>query len=424
MLKGCLPQKLLPEKLWPFYLMVAGSLFYYVVGYVISFVASVFVTRHIGPQGQGQVAFVFALINIGIILARAGMGNIIKICVTENPRWVGGLFARTSLVSLAASVAVIPLLYWAGQPSELTPDDRVLLLTGLMFIPLIIISVNATDILMGMHRSRQYNSVFMIEKLAFAFSSALFIITGVITPLTALLCLCCSMVLRLLPFWYFYREDLTAHAIRQNPLPRLDRKMIAVDFPASICFAFAPSFMPILLSLLSGFDETGYYGVAANMGNMLLVLPSLYASYAINKLVSEKHNEDYGTLKLWLLGSILAVMLAMTGFFYLIADWLIPFLFGSQFVMASSAFKALLPSVLFIAGYQIMNAFLLAERKLTFFLLFALLFALLVTMMPFILAQPMTATYAAQSYSLATGVVFLCVLGHFIATGKNRTMPA
>lgn len=419
MLKGVLPPKLLS-----FYAMVAGSLFFYTIGFAISFAASVFVTRHIGPQGQGQVASVFALVNIGIILARAGLGNVIKICVTQDARWVGGLFTRTSLVSLAASLLIIPLLYYGCARPEATPQDRAMLLTGLMFIPFIIISVNCADMLMGMHRSREYNTMFILEKSAFALASAAFVITGLITPLTALLCLCGSMALRIVPFWFYFRGSLTPHAIRAHPLPALDKRMIAVDFPASLCFAFAPNFMPLLLSHASGFAETGYYGVAQNLCNMLQVLPSLYASYAINKLVLEKHDRDYSATKLWLLGSILLCMTGAAVVFYAIGGWLVPFLFGAGFAPAVPGFRALLPSVVWVAGYQIINSILLAERRLVPFLSFALLFAALAGIMPFILAQPLDARGAALSYNVATCLVFLGAAGHFILTVKAQRSVA
>lgn len=408
--------KLIPESLQAFYRMVSGAIIWYVLGYALSFSASIAIARHLGPEGQGQVAAVFALINIGITLARAGTANLNKLLVAENPSAASPVFFKSAWIALLVCIPALPLLFMFGHTPDLLGGSHSKLWLLLAFIPLQTIALSGGDILMGMNRSRDYNRMLMMEKLLYMLLAVIMLYFDLMTPMLAVLLFCLAQSSQLLWFGWVLRRELTQKSAKLTPY---EPKLIIKNALAALCFTLGPSLMPLYLSRFTSYEQAGYYGIAQGLTSAMLILPTLYSSFAIHQLVRNQANGQYYLMKKHILLTIMLSMTAVSLPIALLSHFLIVTLYGERFAEAAPCLLMLLPSVIFIAGYQTMNAIWLAERRMGLFLSIAGLYLLLVATIPWAF-YPITALSNAQSYSIASGLICVIMLMLFCRDCRTR----
>ncbi len=385
-------------------------MFFYAIGYSFSLIASILMTRHLGPEGRGLVTSIASLISIGSVLALFGMTHVNKLVAAENKDAAGALFLVNIFICIASSIIIVPLIYWLGKNPELSGKNSMLLVSGLLFIPVFAIAASCNDILMGMHKSREYNTIFIVEKVLYAALIMAAISLGLMTVPVALALFYTSQVIRIILFCFFLSKYFSLQQLRKVGLLKLDGNFILVNYYSSICFAFSSSILPILLSRFSSLDETGYYAVARMVADMLVVPSTLYSSYAINKLAGEREKPNYLKTKIILIISIMSFAAFIALAFYLISEPLIPLLFGRSFKIATTCFRYLLPSVIFVTGYQMMNVIMLVEKKSGNILFLVSIYALLPAILPFVIFHKIDAVTAADSYSIACLVTFIAAV--------------
>jgi len=402
-------KRFIPENLYSFYFMVGGSLVFYIIGYSLSFIGSILVTRHLGPEGRGLVTSITAFISIGAVFAQVGMTHVNKLIAAEKKEAVGTLFLINIVICFAASVIIIPLIYWFGRTPDLGGENTALFISGLAFIPLFAISGACGDILIGMHWNKQYNSLFLAEKAVYAALIIVLVAAGFMTPATALGLVYLSQILRIALFCFFLRGHLSPAKWREIKLLKLDKNFLLANYLSSICFTFSGSILPILLNRFSNLEEVGYFAVAQIITNMLMILPTLYSSFAINRLVYERKKPGYIKTKFVLITSIMAFMTLLALVFYFAGNWLIPLLFGQPFLFAAPCLKHMLPGIIFLAGYQIVNATLIAERRNKNLLFLSIIYALSPALLPLLLF-PLNAVRIADVYSLTCFITFMAAV--------------
>ena len=399
----------LPEALWRFYRGISASMLCYGAAYGLSFLVSILIARRLGPQGQGVVVTVFALINIGVTLARAGIANLNKILVAENAQLAVPVFIKSTGIALAVSLPALPLLAVLGSTQELFGGRIGPLLGLLAFVPLSTMAITAGDILTGLNRFRAYSTLVIMEKIMYAALAGLALSVNVMSPSLAVALFCLAQASPLPLFFFLLRHDVRHTLKSREKLPAYDPGFMLQNALAALCFTLGPSLPPLYLGRLAGYEQAGYYGVAHGLCATMLLLPTLYSSFTIPHLVQNLGHEGYGRMKKHMVLTMMAAMALLALPLALLAHWLVPVLYGERFMPAAVSVVWLLPSVVFVAGYQVMNAILIVERKMQLFLGMALAYLGLNALLP--LAWPhLTALRAAMSYSGASALVCLALL--------------
>lgn len=399
----------LPDTLLHFYRGISGSMACYAGAYASSFVVSILIARAIGPAGQGVVVSVFALLNIGVTLARAGIANLNKILVAENAQLAAPVFVKSSLLALAISLLAVPLLAVAGSTPELFGGRRLPLLFLLAFVPLSTMAITAGDVLTALKRFRAYNLLVILEKVMYALLAAVALLAGVMSPALAVLLFCLAQASPLPLFFRLLHHDFARLWRERPPLPAYDKGFMLHNALAAMCFTLGPAVLPLYLSRFSGMEQAGYYGVAQGLCGTMLLLPTLYSSFTIPQLAQSRGHPEYGRIKKHMLLTMMAAMALLALPLALLAPYLVPLLYGERFLPAAPCLVWLLPSVVCVAGYQVMNAMLIVERRMRLFLGMALAYLLLAALLPLSWPQ-LTAQRAAVSYSAASVLVCFSLL--------------
>ena len=139
---------------------IAGSFANRLLLLAIGIVASVLITRALGPAGRGQYALALAIAAVGVQLGNLGLHASNTYAVSRRPDLMGTLVANSLLVSVAVGCGggLIAWLAFAILPA-LAPVPSTLLALALLSVPLGLAYLLLQNLLLGTQQVRFYNLV-------------------------------------------------------------------------------------------------------------------------------------------------------------------------------------------------------------------------------------------------------------------------
>ena len=325
------------------------------VSLVLATLGSILIARSLGPAGYGQVAFVFAVLELLAIPTSSAINPLLIRHVSAYQQaadWslLSGLLRWTGTnTTLLAFLIVVPVLGWAYWSLVNTPDDRVALFC--IGVPLVLFwtwAARVSGVLQGLRKVVLAQSFdWIVNPVIYLVFIAILWTTGRLTPITVLVsslgALAISVVAGIIALQKNLPEQVTGAEIKLDRQVWLSAwRYFVVIQAVGVANMRAPV---ILLGILGTEAQTGLFRASDNIASLLtvslLVVNVVIAPY-ITRLHASGNLEQLERIARGSARIALAVTLPAVVVVLFTGEWLLGFLFGESYVSAFPALAILL----------------------------------------------------------------------------------
>lgn len=315
---------------------------------VLTFAATVVITRTLGPAGRGFYAVAATLGAIGVQFSNLGMHASNIYYVSQDRALLPGLIGNTLAVVLVASMLVALCAIGFALWPAMSPVHGSLLFLALAFVPIGLGYMLTQGLLLGVSKVRVYNQIEVGGKvLALGLICILALgDKGTVEVLFGITLL--SVFLSFLWALLSLRAD-SAEPVRLSM--KLFRQCLPVGVNAYMIAFFGFLVMRIdllMVKYLLGATEAGYYSISQVLSENTMLLPVVIGLLLFPKLSAIKDKEA----KLHLANKAALVtaglMLPAVVVAAFAAAPVISIAFGRNFLAAVSSFVCLLPGIYFL----------------------------------------------------------------------------
>ncbi len=328
------------------------------------FLALVLISRALGPEGRGTVAFITVTAIVAATLARFGVTDATTVFSAQRPPQRSVLLTNLLVfVALSATVAALVVCGTLELATRLRPPgigDPELLALALAMIASGLADAGYMFVL-GCSRFRFHAAITISSAWLYAGAIAITDLVAGLTPLSAAL------------VWVGVQGAkaavLIVASIRAEHLGRMDlgllRESVSFGLRAwigTLATAFNDRVDQIFVALLASEAVLGVYAVAVNAYEVLLY-PAGAAATAILPLAARAAADDRGLRVLSAFRSVAMLTLAGIVVAALVGPLLIPLAFGSAFDPSRTPFLWLLPGALGFVALAIFSNALVASSR-------------------------------------------------------------
>lgn len=379
-----------------------------------SFVISVILARLLGPEGKGTVTALFVIPNMMVSLADLGVRQASAYYIGQKKYTVQDILSSSLLLWIITSILSVGVVFIYYIVPFTEDYSGVLMLIGLAYVPVKILVSYFNGILQGQQKIGNMNIKVIID-----FSSRLVIVVTLVW-LMDMGVIGASLATFLTTFFVLaYSTTIIRKTakIRVKYLSGVPQDM----FRKGIIFAIALFVLQlnykvdiIFLENMVGSHDLGLYSVGVTLGELIWQLPAaigvvLFARSANSKTDQEASNRSATLLRLsWIpliIGSII---------FWIVAPLMVEILYGAEFIEAGGVIRVLLPGIVLMVLFKILNSDL-AGRGRPLFALKIYLVTLIINVVLNIILIPIYGIYGAafaSSTSYTVGALIFSVAYH------------
>jgi O-antigen/teichoic acid export membrane protein len=317
-----------------------------ILSLAINFLSMILFSRLLGPEPRGILAAAMTLIAMGVQFGNMGLHASNAYYVAADRTLLSVIIGNTCIISLVLGSLISTFIYVLSliNPSFI-PINGTILLWASFLIPVALANLLFQNILLGIQEVRTYNKVEVFVKFFAFFSILILLLIGIRSiPWTLSVHFLVSSF-SIYYIWSKIRPLVNGKAAFSFPF---FKKSIAYGFRAYLGAFF--SFLVIRIDLLMvkhylGFEETGYYSVASNIADMIIMFPALIGTLLFPKIVAISDPfEKFKIVKKTAFGVFLLMLVLCTGCAFT-AKPIISTLLGPKFLPAASALLWLLPGL-------------------------------------------------------------------------------
>lgn len=325
----------------------------------IGLATSVIVARALGPEGRGLYAVAATIGAIGVQFGNLGLHASNTYYVARDKKLLPALVGNTIMVSFAVGgfITVLIWMIFSIWP-KFAPLGGLLLILSLIWIPLGLVCLLLQNLLLGIQEVRAFNKIELVTKMVAVSVIGLLTLIGTATVEAVFSAALVALVISSL--WALCR--LKSHLTKPPQASiALLKENIWYGLKAYLAAFF--SFLVLRVDLLMakymlGAEQTGYYSIAANMGELVNILPVVVATILFPKLsaLTDIKEKWYFTKKAAVAtGAGMLLVLAVAGF---LAKPVVRVLYGDPFLPSVPPFLWLLPGIFFLGVETVAVQFL------------------------------------------------------------------
>jgi O-antigen/teichoic acid export membrane protein len=315
----------------------------------LGLIISIVVTRALGPEGRGVYSIAVVIGGLGVQLGNLGFHASNTYYLTRRRELFPTLVGNSLLMSLllGGTVAAVAGFLFFGWP-QLAPLQGRILVLALVGIPFGLAYLLISNLMMGIEQVRLYNMAELGNRFV---NLGLIGIAIVFSYSTAPVLFAASLVALFVSLagllW------CSRHLLEQTPWPSVRTFREHLPFGLRAYTVAMLGFLVLRLDLLMvqymlGAEQAGYYSLAGNLADMLLMLPTVVAFVLYPKLSALTDLQGKLTLTRKAVLATLVVFLPTLLLFAALAGWIVPFVFGAAFAPAVPAVLLLLPGIFFL----------------------------------------------------------------------------
>ncbi|HNX87198.1 MAG TPA: oligosaccharide flippase family protein [Bacteroidales bacterium] len=332
---------------------------------ISNLVTGIILSRLLGAAGFGLYSYLIVVPIIVIGFTQLGVrrsaiyhiGN--KILPEENI--VSALFILLLWTS-TLSIIICGLAYFF---SETQPFDPLIIVLALLTIPLLLSNVFAGGVFLGKEDIRRASILNAGPTLLTLVLTVLFVWVLKLAVLGAFIAI---FTANLMTFIYSYRTILYSYhyTITWKYHESIIKSMIKLGLVNALAiFVMQLNYRLDILMLrkLSTLEEVGFYSLAMQIAEQLWHIPMAVENVVLSRSANSQdrslvHKTVASTFRI----SLLVGLFLSIGIFFA-APYLIPWIFGEAFVQSVPMIQVVLPGVLILIGFRILNSRLTGMGK-------------------------------------------------------------
>jgi len=326
--------------------------------FIFSLLMSVIVTRALGPSGRGTYAAAITLAALGVQFGNLGLHVSNTYFVAKDSALLHKLIANTLAVSLGIGSA-ISLTLWAVFAiwPRSAPVNGWALGLAILGIPVGLSYLLLQNLLLGTNKVAVFNYIEILNRVANIVLLVIVLSIGLLSPIT-------GVAANLAAAAIAAASCLTALGQRgQSTTPSLEVFRITLPYGLRAYWSSVFGFFLLRADLMMvkymlGPEQTGYYSVAVNLADIILMVPTTIALILFPRLAAMNDPvERWAKTKNVLIsvGLLIAAFAAVTT---LGSSFLIRTLFGSAFLAAATAYRLLMPGIVCISMTSVLSSYI------------------------------------------------------------------
>ena len=319
---------------------------------------AVITARLLGPEDRGRYYYVMTLAALGLQFASFGIHASNNFLLSKQPDLLSRILANTRWIGLlgglAAGAAVLTFEVVVGNSSSLERTAIVVVI----LCPLNLLFLYLSNIAVGMNRPHLFNGLVILN-------SALAVISAAIAALLSpelnsfLAAAIIASVLTCVISWVLISKDCVVPWTFDWPLLS-GVILFAARAHVTVLVGFLMARTGVaILRYYDAFADIGYWSIATQIADTLLILPSTVGLLLFPALVRASHAERWieFTAMAWRMGVVMMLVCVAAA---VLAHPFITVVFGFNYASAADISIALLPSVFFLSATSIASQFLSA----------------------------------------------------------------
>lgn len=343
------------------------------VALTLGLLATILLARYLGPERFGTLAYATSLVALFGISGHLGLhGLVVRELVREPERRPDTMGTTTALKFVGAAVGYVLLLGYAAFLEGL--DSPVFLLIATAGAALLLTPTDVVDYWFNAFlQARHVTAARIGGQVVFAASIVLLVLLDANVQAFGLPYLAQAAVAALLLILlYAVRSELPLRAWRFSTSQA--RKLLGQGWIIYLASFFAIIYLKIdqvMLRWLSDASEVGHYAVAARLSEVWYFVPSAIVASVFPKLIELKASEaaSYTRRLQQLFDGLASLGIAIALLVTLLAPWLVPLIFGSDYAASVSILVIHTWASVFIFMRAALSRWILIEDVLIFSLL-------------------------------------------------------
>lgn len=321
-----------------------------------SFFISIILARLLGAEGKGVVTALFVIPNMMISIADLGIRQASAYYIGKEKYTLQEVVSTSLLLWVITSVLSIGVVLFYYTSSHTTTYSWILIMVGLAYIPARILVSYFNGILQGQQLITNMNMKFIIEffvRLIFVLILVWVFDFGVVGAAFATLVTNVGVVLysgsiirRTVNLKFQYIKGIPQDMFKKGIIFAVALFVLTLNYKVDIVF----------LENMVGAHELGIYSVGVTLAELIWQLPTaigvvLFARSANSKSDAEASNRSAKLLRISWIPLILGSFV-----FFLFAPSFVSFVYGQEFMEAGYVIRILLPGIILMVLFKILNA--------------------------------------------------------------------
>lgn len=372
--------------------LLAGNIIYRILNIVLNILITLLLTRLLKIEGYGLLSLLIANVAIFNLITCLGADSALTYHHSKGDIRPSKLFSILYLIIIfqAGLLILAELIYYSSTGKHLLLDEQGVfaLICGMGYFLSVIISDKYIALLNGAHQYTLANRTLFVANLvslalltwAYYFKTEASISFLILLFVSGSIC---SSIFLVFAF----------HVIAGNRL--VLEKAIWPDWKVFFSYSFIAFFSNVIQFLAyrvdywivdyyHGTGKLGLYSLAVKLGQMLWVLPLLFASLIL-PMVADKNNRHSEHRIFSLIRISNSFLIVITILVALAAGWFIPFFAGAEYHDSVQPFLYLLPGLLFFCVNILLAAYFAGRGLLKINLYGSIICLVVVLVMDFVL---------------------------------------
>lgn len=346
---------------------------------LLSFLSMVFLTRILGPEGNGVYTFTVAALNLFFTVIGFQLEGSLPVFLAKDKENGGAIFsavgslALVSIVIFSITLTVIVFIIPGGEKWVMPPGQPIRFFFGFMLISFTLrrTSTLIQAALRGKFKFKAFNTYIILNQLipSMVYGSLLFLSVTGHTPIPLQTCfkviLLIELIIVLIGTLILWRNNILSFSREFTPYIK---PVSALSFKSLLSAAghFLNKRLDVwFVQFYRGTAMLGQYGLATQMANFISEAMSPFNQVLIPYIAEatpEEHNEIVSrTARLNMAIAFTAAVIIVT------TSWLfIPFFFGRSFRQAIPATQILAIGIIFISQRLVFSGYFKAINQMQF----------------------------------------------------------
>ena len=319
---------------------------------------AVITARLLGPEDRGRYYYVMTLAAVGVQFVSFGVHASNNFLLSKQPNLLSRVLANTRWIgALGGLSAAAGILTFEVVVRNSDSMERTVFVVA-MLCPLNLLFLYLSNLTVGMNRPNLFNWLMILNSVLSVVSAA---IAALLLPVlnSFLVAAVIESALTCLFSWMFVTKDCVVPWTFDWSLLSESIKFAArAHVNVLVAFLMARTGIGIL-RYHDAFTDIGYWSIAAQITDGLLIFPSTVALLIFPALVRAAHADRWNEFiaMTWRMGAVMLMVCAAAA---LLAHPFITVIFGFNYAAAADITIALLPGVFFLSVASIASQFLSA----------------------------------------------------------------
>jgi O-antigen/teichoic acid export membrane protein len=384
---------------------------------IISFATSILLARYLGPEGKGLMVSLLVYPTLLVSLAELGIRQSATYLIGKKEYSERDIISQVLLFLVTSSTAMVFIVAYLFTVLDNPDFTFFMVLMAIFYIPIKLTTSYSQGIFLGRNEINKFNITNILQP---TIDLALILLFVILFDLSVVGAVLATFAASLIVALYAFRELKRLSSIKLHFNWIISKKLISMGLVYAVAlFVLNLNYKVdiVLLERLAAASEIGQYSIGVGIVDLIWLLPSTLGVVIFSHSSNAKDPIGFskGMVKLFRVTFIVSIFCGLLLFF--VSEFIIPLIYGEAFAPSVEALRILLPGVILMTAFKVLNMDLAGKGKPQVSLI-AFMPAVIINIILNVLWIPLYGANGAAlastiSYSLGS-LIFLVLYSHVL----------